>query len=137
MSYTDEIIKLFRLFGLSRSLSEYMTPQMMQVLLHVAHRPGCTMQELTEATGLALSSVSRNLTALGEWHRLGKEGLGLVETIDDPVERRRKIVFLTPKGRAFCADLISVLRPGEIVALKSPTAKEHLNAVNGPWQRAG
>ena len=84
-----------------RKLGDLMTPQALQVVLAVYEQHGITMQGIEKRTRLALGSVSRNLMSLGEWHRLGKPGLGLVETVDDPTERRRKIAFLTKKGREF------------------------------------
>ncbi len=88
----QNIIKEFK------SLNDEMPAQQVEVLFLIARRPGVTMAELSDEVGIALSSVSRNLQALGEWHRHGKPGLGLVETVPDPHERRRVIAFLTAKG---------------------------------------
>ena len=60
---------------------------------------GRSMQELAQRADLAQSSISRNVAALGKWHRLQKPGLNLVETFEDPRDRRRKPVYLTAKGR--------------------------------------
>lgn len=61
--------------------------------------------ELGKASGLSSASISRNLAALGEWHRLQRPGLGLVELIVDLRDRRRKFTRLTPKGRTLVAKL--------------------------------
>jgi hypothetical protein len=56
---------------LQRKQGELLTPQALQILMNIYIQPGITMQGLEKPTGLNLSSVSRNLQALGEWHRLG------------------------------------------------------------------
>lgn len=42
---------------------------------------------------------SRTVAALSKWQRRGTRGLDLIEAIEEPRERRRKIMYLTPKGR--------------------------------------
>ncbi len=59
-----------------------------------------SIQELAERVGLNETTVSRHLRYLGTQRRVGVEGLGLVDTRTHPVDRRRKIVFLTRKGKA-------------------------------------
>ncbi|WP_114417533.1 MarR family transcriptional regulator [Marinospirillum perlucidum] len=71
--------------------------QAVHLLLEVARKPGITVSELISKTGLSQSSCSRNLALLSAQHRLGKPGLNLVYTQDDPKERRRKLAYLTEK----------------------------------------
>lgn len=118
--------RLDRFIGLCKVIREVdaqLPAQSLHVLFCIARNPGITMQGIAENTGLGLSSVSRNIMALGQWHRAGKPGYNLVEAVDDPVERRRKIVFLTQRGREFVRDLLSV-EAGEKVDFESPTAHE-------------
>jgi len=112
-----------RALKFQREQGDLLTPQALQVLLNVAIQPGITMQALQKPTGLNLSSVSRNLTALGKYHRLGKEGLDFCETIQDPVERRRMIAFLTRKGRDFLSNYLTILT-GQPVMVDTPLASE-------------
>jgi DNA-binding MarR family transcriptional regulator len=65
--------------------------------------------------------------ALGEWHRFGKPGMGMIETVEDPVERRRKICFLTPKGAKFVQRQLTTLYPEQDIELDAPTSREWLN----------
>lgn len=102
---------------------DLMSPQALQITLEIAQHPGITMKELMDASGIALGSVSRNLMALGEWHRSDMPGLGLVEAVDDPREYRRKAAFLTKKGRKFVSDLVSI-QTGERVTVAAPSARE-------------
>lgn len=66
---------------------------------------GISVGELAKRLGIAQSSASRNIAALSAWHSFGKPGLDLVESREDPRERRRKIVTLTPKGAALALRL--------------------------------
>lgn len=58
-----------------------------------------SIQELAERIGLAETTVSRHLRYLGVQRRIGVEGLGLVDTDAHPVNRRKKVVFLTRDGK--------------------------------------
>ena len=130
---SQEIAKLIRIVRLARHVGnvkqadgkwiDLMTPQTLQILLEVSMHPGITMKQLVTASGVAQSSVSRNLMVLGKWHRSHEAGLDLVETIDDPREWRRKAAFLTVKGRKFMSDVLSI-QTGERATLEAPTPKD-------------
>lgn len=79
------------------------------VLLSVAlgeNKPeGLEVQDVQEATGLSSASTSRNLAALGDWHRLQRPGLKLVELTPRLTDRRRKRVRLTDDGQRLIAKL--------------------------------
>jgi DNA-binding MarR family transcriptional regulator len=66
-------------------------------------QPGITMQTLGGQIGVSQSSISRNVQTLGKWRRMGKPGYDLVTAVDDPVDTRRKNVFLTRDGNALAA----------------------------------
>ena len=55
------------------------------------------MTSVASSLGLTKASASRNYYRLSEGLR-GTEGLGLVESIGDPMDFRRKLLQLTPKG---------------------------------------
>jgi DNA-binding MarR family transcriptional regulator len=111
-----------------REMNEAIAPQQIEILFEIASQPGLTQQELANRTGMALSSISRNLMALGEWNRSGKPGLSLVETADDPEERRRHIAFLSPKGRSLVHRILQQLGTKDLETWKAPTAREFLNS---------
>lgn len=67
-------------------------------------------QHLGEALGMSEASVSRNLALLSGGRSASLPGPGLIQGREDPAYRRRKLVSLTPKGRAFLAQLVATMR---------------------------
>ncbi len=71
---------------------------------------GLSVTQLSERTGLALSTVSRIVGALSQYRQMG-EPYELVNLEVSKIERRRKEIYLTPKGRTIIntiAGLMSV-----------------------------
>ena len=119
---------LLHIVDLVRGLDSRMEAQSLAVFLYVARRTGgndfgntgVTMDDIAIDLGIAQASVSRNVLKLSDTlinnprdvldraasrrrppskrALKARFGLGLLSTEDDPMERRRKIVFLTPKG---------------------------------------
>lgn len=112
-----------------REVDAEMPLQTAHTLLCIALQPGLTMQELSERTGLSQSSCSRNVQALGEWHWNRKPGYNLVEAVPDPHDTRRKIMFLTKRGRDILGRLVSTIRKEPGVEFDSPTSKQALKPV--------
>lgn len=86
--------------------------QQIQLFLHVAHHGEVLMEDLAAATGVEQSSVSRNVTILGDG-RPNKPGYGLVRSYEDPHYRRRKFVCLTEKGKSLAWDISHTAAPSE------------------------
>ena len=63
------------------------------------NKDGVAMQTIGEELDIAQSSVSRNVYKLGDINRHKETGIGLLEAFEDPMERRRKLVRLTAKGK--------------------------------------
>lgn len=103
------MIKMLRLIEKFRVLDAEMQMQTAAVFALVAVRSSITMKEIGARLNLSQSSCSRNVAALSGWHRLDRVGHGLVETINDPAERRRKIVRLTAEGARMAAMLAELL----------------------------
>jgi DNA-binding MarR family transcriptional regulator len=86
-------------------------PQMplhfLQTFLVVARKDSVTYREIEETLSLTNSSVSRTLNALGDRHRKGDRGHGLVEVFIDPGEGRRYRARLTKRGRALAQQIES------------------------------
>lgn len=128
-TYSKQLHTLIQVCEAAREIDKEMPMQMLQSLLCVALRPGLTMQNLSEMTGLAQSSASRNIQTLGKWHRVGKPGYDLVEAVEDPEDTRRKIMFLTPKGKSFTSKLLGFVNAGPVVDFDAPSAQEHLKPI--------
>jgi DNA-binding MarR family transcriptional regulator len=71
---------------------------------HVADRGEIPMQDLADLTGTVQSSVSRNVEKLGQGSP-SNPGFGLVEALEDPYYRRRKLVRLTSRGKALAESI--------------------------------
>ena len=79
---------------------EIQAQTMMTFLLVAVMDPDpISMSDLGDRIGLAQSSVSRNVSALGAWSRHKRPGLKLVEAHEDFMDRRKKLVNLTASGR--------------------------------------
>ncbi|PWC54182.1 MarR family transcriptional regulator [Azospirillum sp. TSO22-1] len=97
----DEIATVTRVLEAFRTLDPDLPIQYALSFMTIAQNEGISIGELAERLGIAQSSASRNVAALSRWHSFGKAGLDLVSAQEDPRERRRKVVALTDKGRAF------------------------------------
>ena len=75
----------------------------------MAQNEGMSIRDLSDRLGIAQSSSSRNVAALSKWHSFGKAGHDLIQAVEDPRERRRKILTLTPKGHDLVDQLASLL----------------------------
>ncbi|CAM5766532.1 MarR family winged helix-turn-helix transcriptional regulator [Bosea minatitlanensis] len=119
------VIKILR-----REVDEHFPVQMVHVILAVAQRPGITTAELVKETDLSQPAVSRLLTSLGKEHYTRKKaGYNIVDTVDDPEDSRRKISFLTKKGRDLMGQLIGVLHGTTQVDFESPVARAHVASI--------
>jgi DNA-binding MarR family transcriptional regulator len=123
-TYRTEIHHLFQAIDTIRTKSDDMPAQQFLCFLAIARHPGITAEQLGREVGINQSSVSRNTMALSEWHRVGKPGAGYIERVEDPVERRRFIFFLTSKGKAVMKKALEALQGHALTDFESPTAKE-------------
>jgi len=101
----DEIATVVRVLEAFRRFDPDMPIQYALSFLTIAQHEGLSMGDLAQRLGIAQSSASRNIAALSRWHSFGKAGHDLVEALEDPRERRRKIVSLTPRGHRLVAAL--------------------------------
>lgn len=85
-----------------------MQAQTMMTMLVVAraHPDPVPMPEISREVGLAQSSTSRNIALLGKIHRKGRPGLELIESSEDIMDRRTKLVSLTSRGKRFIQQLL-------------------------------
>ncbi len=79
-----------------------MNLQQLYCLLVIANEPeGTSLTNIANKAGISMATASRYVSALGKIDRHHREGLHLVEAFEDPMERRKKIIRLTNKGKSF------------------------------------
>jgi DNA-binding MarR family transcriptional regulator len=78
-------------------------------LLEVSRNEGCSLGDLQKATGMPLSTLSRILWALSTRRQNGAEPYRLIEQDYAPDNRRRKVIRLSAKGRAFISRVTTIL----------------------------
>ncbi|WP_119679551.1 MarR family winged helix-turn-helix transcriptional regulator [Indioceanicola profundi] len=105
----EQLDPLVRVLEAFRLLDPDLPIQYALSFLTIAQNEGMSIRDLSERLGIAQSSASRNVAALSKWHSFGKEGHDLVQAEEDPRERRRKIVTLTPKGRTLARHLAELI----------------------------
>lgn len=89
-----------------RKLDDEMPIQTAVTFLTAALKPGCSMKELSDRIGLGQSSASRNVSTLAKWKSPGRPGHEVLETAEDILDRRRKVVDLTPKGKRIIDSIV-------------------------------
>lgn len=104
-----ELHTLLRVVNAVRLIDDTMPVQTLSVLLGVAQKGPVSVNELATLTGLSQSATSRNAAALSDLHWLKRPGLGLVQLDVDPMELRKKLVTLTPKGQKFVDQLVGLI----------------------------
>lgn len=96
---TKALYKLYKAIEEIRKIDPEMQAHTINIFLIVCITPNVTMKALGERLGVANATMSRNIAALGKTHRLNRPGYDLCVAEEDPVERRRKVVNLTAKGK--------------------------------------
>ncbi|HSK40358.1 MAG TPA: helix-turn-helix domain-containing protein [Arenibaculum sp.] len=121
---SDEVSTLVRVLEALRRLDPDMPIQYALSFLTVAQNEGLSIRELSERLGIAQSSASRNVAALSRWRGFDRPGHDLVQATEDPRERRRKVVTLTPRGRALVDELRALVSPPSPPPRPPPRSRE-------------
>ncbi len=77
-------------------------------LSEIAMDEGLSLTQLSDKTGMALSTVSRIVGALSDYRQKGAP-YKLVKVTISAQERRRKELTLTPKGRAVLESIADIV----------------------------
>jgi len=89
-----------QLIGEARRIdSEMPLPQLHCLLILGTEEDGMSLTELAKRAEIQLATASRYVSALGKVNRHREEGLKLIESFEDPMERRKKIIRLTTRGK--------------------------------------
>lgn len=107
MPERKQLHKLWMCIEEVRKIEEEMPAQRLSILLIIAMREGgITYKDLQDETGLANSTISRNISAMSKVNRHGKPGTNLVEAIQEDTGYRRKMLYLTPQGKRVVRSLL-------------------------------
>jgi DNA-binding MarR family transcriptional regulator len=95
-----------------RQLDGELPLSQMLIILEVAKagESGTTLSLISKNLNLGNANTSRNLAQLGKINRKHEEGMGIIDAVEHPMDRRLKILTLSFKGKLFLKDL---LRDGE------------------------
>jgi DNA-binding MarR family transcriptional regulator len=103
--WTEELLEALEVF---RELDPYMPVARVLLFLLIAQRPGITQTELRPLVGLSTNAVALNVRALRAWRGRAVRGLDLVTVIPDPVNGKRRLLYLSPKGQEVVAKLRAI-----------------------------
>jgi DNA-binding MarR family transcriptional regulator len=101
-------MKLGDALGLIHNFRQFSDMPMSQAycLLLIATYEGLSLKELANRADIGMASASRHVAMFSSQGLKGVKGMGLVEALEDPMERRKKIIKLTPKGKQTVAKII-------------------------------
>lgn len=99
--HTSQLRSLVRAMEAFRDLDPGMPLAQALSLLLIAQSGETSLKDLAERADLAMATASRYITFFTKHERGGVKGVGLITATEDPQERRKKVIALTPKGHAF------------------------------------
>lgn len=82
--------------------------QTLRAFLFVAHRGTCTQKDVELALKYTNSSASRNISYWTALRFDKREGKDFIIRLEDPSDRRYKVLTLTKKGKEFLEKIRSV-----------------------------
>jgi DNA-binding MarR family transcriptional regulator len=97
---------------LSEEVDSELQLQTLRVFLFVAHRGSCTQKDLEIGLRITNGSASRNVSYWTDLRFDKRPGKGFIIRIEDPVDRRFKVLTLTKSGRDFLERLKQVAKGG-------------------------
>lgn len=103
----QDYLKFIR--GVAKIEPEMPLQQLHCLLVIAQEAEGMSLTDISQKVGIGLATASRYIAALGKQNRHREEGLLLVEAFEDPMERRKKIIRLTPKGKIALIKLVGEL----------------------------
>ncbi len=92
------------------SINPEVTLVQLSLLFEVARDDGgLRSMDLIERLDLGRMSVARAYRKLTDWEAPGKPGYGLIKSIENPNDRREKLLALTAKGKKVVKELDKAL----------------------------
>jgi DNA-binding MarR family transcriptional regulator len=99
------INKYLKIFDVFQMLDVEMPIGQIVFFLNAAKLEGASLREVAEASDVKMTTASRYLANLSKVDRFHREGLDLLTSHENPMNRRMKVIELTPKGIAVLAKL--------------------------------
>lgn len=109
-SFKRAMLDAFRFVEAFRELRPDIQMHTASVFFLVAMKPGIGQRELLGLLDVSQASLSRDIYALMAIDRHGKPGLNLIVQHRHPVDARNTMLYLTPEGDAFLAQLLPIGR---------------------------
>jgi DNA-binding MarR family transcriptional regulator len=97
--------RVYRVLGRLRDRHADMTVLQAMCFFLVSARPGISQRQLMNELDSNDSTISRILSLLSDLGDRKSAGLDLIEMKVNPNDRRERLMFLSPKGRRFMADV--------------------------------
>ena len=104
-----DMARLLKVVERLRLLDREVPGQVVSCFLYIASHNPCHKEALEEDLGFTTASSSRNIDWLTTKHRLKKPGMGVIIKQRDPLNGRRLILKLSPKGEELIENLTSDL----------------------------
>lgn len=93
-----------------KNLRGTMPLQYVTAFLLVAIDEGHNVTEYARRAGISQSLMTRHLSDLGTVNRYHEEGFGLVDHVEDPQDRRNKMIHLSAKGKGIVGQIVRAHR---------------------------
>lgn len=107
---TSNLVKFDKAIGLLRAHDPNIPIGVIVTFLALSKHEEIVVGELVNQVDLGTTALNRALTYLGSEHwSKNKPGLGLVDQVVNPMDRRSRIASLSPKGRKLAEAMETVL----------------------------
>ena len=104
-----QMVKVQQMMNLLRLLDREVPAQVLATFFYVAAHDNCHKQAVEEDLNLTTAAGSRCTEKLTDESWVKKPGLDLIIKEQDPTNRRRQQLRLTPKGRALIKQVEDIL----------------------------
>jgi DNA-binding MarR family transcriptional regulator len=106
---SKDLRRAMRVVEILREVAHHLPSQSAHLFLAIAAKPAQAMFEYAREIDISTSAGSRICQMLAEGID-GRDGYRLIQISSDPVDRRRTVVTLTPKGRALAERIAHAVR---------------------------
>ena len=110
---------ILRVLGLFQNLDRHISVESIKTLLYIALNENKSVNDYARMAGVGGGPMSRRIGDLGELDRNLNQGLQMVESRPDPLDRRLTLVRLTHQGRAFVGRVAAAVGQISPVALQN------------------